>query len=112
MRLNSPADLEKKIREEFPELNIDISGSGDIAVLSRIVVPENKRSEGIGSRAMKRLINMADAGRITLSLTPTTDFGSKSKKRLEQFYKRFGFVLNRGRNKDFRTREEMIRSPK
>lgn len=32
-------------------------------------------------------------------------------KRLREFYKRFGFAENKGRNKDFNTQEAMIREP-
>jgi len=43
-----------------------------------------------------------------LALTPTKAFGA-SKGRLEKWYRRHGFVPNKGRNKDFSTKESMIR---
>ena len=46
-----------------------------------------------------------------LSLSPSTDFGASSVSRLTKFYRRFGFKPNKGRNKDFRTRDTMLRNP-
>jgi hypothetical protein len=40
-----------------------------------------------------------------------SDFGG-NKNRLVGFYKRFGFVENKGKNKDFSTMDLMIRPPK
>ena len=54
----------------------------------------------------------ADANSWILSLSPSTDFGATSKKRLEKFYRRFGFVSNHGRHKDFTINEEMLRLPR
>lgn len=44
-------------------------------------------------------------------LTPSKDFGGTSVKRLTDFYKRFGFVENKGKNKDFTIRDTMYRVP-
>jgi len=78
--------------------------------LSRIEVPKPLRGSGIGSKIMQRIVDMADAQGAIIALTPDTAFGG-SKGRLIQFYKQFGFVPNRGRNKDFSFRETMIRTP-
>ncbi len=60
---------------------------------------------------MQSLIREADAEGAIVALTPSTDFGASSKSRLAKFYRRFGFVPNKGRNKDFAVREAMIRYP-
>ena len=78
--------------------------------LSRIVVPE--KSKGVGSSIMDELSNYADSTGQTMTLSPTTDFGGSSKSRLTNFYKRFGFVQNKGRNKDYSFRNTMYRAPK
>ena len=57
---------------------------------------------------MAAVVAAADAQGIDLALTPSDAFGS-STARLERFYRRFGFVPNKGRNKDFTTRERMLR---
>lgn len=78
--------------------------------VSKIVVPKDKRNEGIGSKAMKEITDHADKHGMKVTLTPTSDFGG-NKSRLVKFYKRHGFVENKGKNKDFSTRESMIRHP-
>lgn len=83
--------------------------NGTITV-SQIVVPKDERSEGKGSAAMKVLINYADKTNQRIVLSPSTSFGG-SRGRLTEFYKRFGFVDNKGKNKDFTTQELMIRVP-
>ena len=59
---------------------------------------------------MKGLSSYADrqGKRITLSQAP--EKGKKQK--LANFYKSHGFVPNKGRNKDFTTRDTHIRNPK
>jgi GNAT superfamily N-acetyltransferase len=79
--------------------------------LSKIVVPKEQRGKGVGSGVMAEITSMADAEGKTITLTPSTDFGATSANRLKDFYKRFGFVENKGRNKDFTIRESMYRLP-
>lgn len=100
-------DIEKK----YPETKIDMyEGDSEIS-LSRVVVPKEARNTGIGTRFMNDLIQYSDKVGKRIVLTPSSDFGG-SKKRLVEFYKRFGFVENKGKNKDFSTRESMYRDPK
>lgn len=80
--------------------------------LSKIVILKSFRGQGLGTYAMKRLTDYADQTGQQITLTPSTDFGASSVKRLIAFYKRFGFVLNKGRHKDFRISELMYRDPK
>jgi|TARA_B110000503_G_scaffold99410_1_gene148731 predicted GNAT family N-acyltransferase len=92
---------------------VEISMSGDAEkgyVLSRIIVPKELRSTGIGTKTMQDIVDRMDREDAIIALTPDTTFGS-SKGRLIQFYKSFGFVPNKGRNKDFHFRETMIRYP-
>jgi GNAT superfamily N-acetyltransferase len=101
--------LAQQLRAEFPGLMLDLhrDPSGYI-VLPRIKVPEQRR--GTGSAVMQRIIDAADANGDTLVLSPTAEWGA-SLTRLTRFYRRFGFVPNKGRAKDFTTRETMIRRP-
>jgi len=59
---------------------------------------------------MQRIVDMADQEGKIIALTPDTAFGG-TKSRLIKFYKRFGFVPNKGRNKTFDFREIMVRYP-
>lgn len=61
---------------------------------------------------MDDLISYADKTQQTITLTPSLDYGASSIKRLKDFYKRFDFVENKGRNKDFEFRDTMYRTPK
>jgi GNAT superfamily N-acetyltransferase len=89
-----------------------ITESGDKIVLNKVVVPKEIRSQGIGSEFMRDLIAYADATRKRLALSPSTDFGGSSVSRLINFYKRFGLVENKGRNKDLSVSETMLREPR
>ena len=60
---------------------------------------------------MQDLVNYANQSGKTMALSPSTDFGASSVGRLKDFYKQFGFVENKGRNKDFTISESMYRLP-
>ena len=79
--------------------------------LSQIVVPKEMRNQGIGTKAMQDITNYADQTGNRITLTPSTSFGATSVDRLKDFYKQLGFVENKGKFKDFSTRETMYRDP-
>lgn len=78
----------------------------NVLVISSIIIPKEKRNQGIGTKVMEEICNYADEHNLNIILTPSSDFGG-SKKRLINFYKYFGFV----RNKDYKYKELMIRKP-
>ena len=92
------------------KLDADLLDGRSSVTLSKIVVPKAERSSGAGTQFMSDLTALADKDGRMLTLSPSSDFGG-SKKRLEEFYKRFGFVSNKGRNKDFEISESMYRKP-
>ena len=93
-------------------IELDIYESGDnILTLSKIIVPEDLRGQGVGSTAMKKIIQHADQNNKTIALTPSADYGG-DKKKLIKFYKQIGFVMNKGKNKNYETQELMFREPK
>lgn len=98
------------IKRNYPNVDLDIYSSPKGLTLSKIVVPKEARSEGVGSSVMSDLVKYADENNLPIALTPDTSFGG-NKTRLKSFYKNFGFVDNKGRNKDFSFRETMIRQP-
>jgi GNAT superfamily N-acetyltransferase/uncharacterized protein YukE len=79
-----------------------------------IRVNEDRRGSGSASRAMEETLDWVDSNGVTVTFTPTSEFGS-SKKHLEKWYRGMGFVPNKGpnkgRNKDFRFQDAMIRTP-
>jgi GNAT superfamily N-acetyltransferase len=113
MKAEAPQiSISETIKSKYPDVKIDLFGNPEKGYeLSRIVVPKEGRSSGVGTQVMEDIIQMADAQGAKVSLTPDTEFGGTSVSRLKDFYKRFGFVENKGRNKDFSTRNTMYRNP-
>ena len=102
----------ESLRKSWEKENIEnyISENKGVIKLSQIIVPKDKRSGGIGTKAMIQLINYADATNQKIILTPSPDFGG-NKNRLKKFYKRFGFIENKGHKRDFTISESMYRNP-
>lgn len=98
------------LREQWRAQGIDASVSehDGVITLSKIVVPKESRNNGQGTNAMQALVDYADRTGQHVALSPSADFGG-SKKRLADFYKRFGFVENKGKNRAFSTSESMYR---
>jgi GNAT superfamily N-acetyltransferase len=107
---NPTTDLRNSLREGGYKIDMDEGISGEIK-LSRIEVPPNVRGKGLGTAAMNQIIKMADESGKTITLTPDTSFGATSVSRLKKFYKKFGFVENKGKNKDFLYKDSMLRLP-
>lgn len=91
-------------------ISADVYGRKNLH-LSRIEVTKNLRGQGLGTRAMEDLVGLADHYGMLMTLSPATDFGATSKERLKRFYRRFGFVSNKGRHKDFTLWDSMYRLP-
>jgi predicted GNAT family acetyltransferase len=108
----SPADFALELQDKYG-VELDFLGSPESETLSvsRIVVPKGQRGQGVGAKVMEEIVGYADSNNKKLVLTPSKDFGGTSVKRLTDFYKRFGFVENKGKNKDFTIRDTMYRSP-
>lgn len=102
--------LASDLVSRFPGLKLDLMGNGSVVTLSRIVIPEDGRQSGRGTEVMQEITKWADESGKKLALTPSADFGG-NKARLIGFYKRFGFVENKGKNKDYEVSESMVRDP-
>lgn len=89
---------------------LDIYENKSSLILSRIIVKEECRGQGVGTNVMNDLIDYADTNGQIIALTPSKDFGGNVN-RLIQFYKRFGFKMNKGANKNFEFRDTMLREP-
>jgi GNAT superfamily N-acetyltransferase len=101
----------KALQSAFPDIDFTLSQSGNKATLSKVVVPPEMRGQGVGADFMEALTKAADADKAQLALSPSSDFGG-NKARLIDFYKRYGFVPNKGRNIDFEISESMYRTPR
>jgi predicted GNAT family acetyltransferase len=107
-----PIEFGKQLEQKYG-VRVDLLGrldKGDLT-LSRIEVPKGQREKGIGTKVMEEIINYADENGKRIVLSPTKEFGATSVDRLRAFYKGFGFVENKGNNKDFTIKELMYRLP-
>jgi GNAT superfamily N-acetyltransferase len=110
-------DTLDKIINKYTNNEIDVyatdNGKG-IIELHNLNVPRNMRKQGIGTSFMNELCDYADRTKkeIHLNLASRESGETTSKNRLIEFYKRFGFVRNFGRTKDFRISCQMYRRPK
>ena len=100
------------IKARHPDTDISLTGTKDRGyTLNKIVVPKHQRGSGAGTDILDDLSRQADDEGATIALTPSSDFGG-NKRRLIDFYKRFGFVENKGRNRDYSISEDMYRLPR
>ena len=109
-------DFADKVKDDLKlnRFNLCKTLKGDI-LLRLITTGKDNMSNGTGSKAMKLLTDYADKHKLKIFLSPSgkdDGFGTTSKNRLIDFYKRFGFVENKGKNKDFSSTESMYREPK
>lgn len=104
----SIASLKEKYEAQLQTLWV--SCGEDVLELSVLVIKPEWRERGVGTKIMRELIQMSESSGVPLALTPTSEFGG-SKRALEKWYKRLGFVPNRGRHKCWQTQMTMIRHP-
>jgi GNAT superfamily N-acetyltransferase len=102
-----------EVRDYWTSLGIDhfVYESEDVIRVSEIRLPKDKRGQGTGTLAMQRLIEYADSIGKRIALSPSKDFGASSVSRLQKFYKKFGFIANKGSHKDYSIRDTMYREP-
>jgi len=101
-------ELERNLETEYGvEIDLYYSKSTNSIELSKIIIPKDKRNQGIGQSVMNKLCEFLDEHSFRMTLTPSGDFGG-TKSRLNLFYKKFGFVPYKG----FEFKNTMIRIPK
>lgn len=109
-KVESARELQQRLISENEGVKISLRGSGEIAVLDKIIVPEDKRGSGLGTNLLNQINQWADENNKTIALTPSSDFGG-TVSRLKKLYKSLGFVENKGKNKDYEISESMYREP-
>lgn len=106
-------EVRERAGADLQVFNVSMTNAGDLK-LNMFAVDRGAQRAGIGSRAMQELTRFADLNgkRIVLSPAAKDDaWGTSSRSRLVKFYKRFGFVENKGRNTDFAISDGMYREP-
>lgn len=82
--------------------------------IQSIIINKDAQSKGTGSKIMDELCKFADSENKIITLTPAQKdphHGTTSQSRLIDFYKRFGFILNKGRHINFEIIDLMYRLP-
>lgn len=106
------ADDQIKKEYDIKELTISktLSDNDNYITLDKIIM--NNKGNGLGSKFMRDLCYWADDNKVIICLTPSDSFGASSVNRLKKFYKKFGFIDNKGKYSDFNHKESMYRKPK
>ncbi|MGN0526239.1 MAG: GNAT family N-acetyltransferase, partial [Acutalibacteraceae bacterium] len=105
--VNALDDIETKYNDKTDYLFLH--ERSDTISISNMVVKEEYRNQGIGTQILNDIIAYADEKGKTITLTPTTEFGTQNK--LKKWYKVNGFVENKGKNADLRLSDTMYRLP-
>ena len=89
--------LENIIKSKFSKYldSVEIHETNTSAIINKIAIKKEYQNSGIGTELMKTITDYADRLHLILVLEPSSDFGS-DKNRLVQFYKIFGFKINKG----------------
>lgn len=107
--------IETEFKLKYSLDKFELSDVKGMIRLDMIVVPKNSRNANIGTTVMTELCAIADKLNKIIILTPNEQdrmFGTTSRLRLVEFYKRFGFLLNKGKNRNFELTDLMYRLPR
>lgn len=97
-------NLYKSLHSEHPDVKLGLMAFPSNIHLDTLIVPEEKRGQGIGSSIVNRVTQTADTLGVSTTVSPSTNFGT-DRRTLTRFYKKHGFSPRYGSNKD------MIRRP-
>lgn len=83
---------------------------GQYVILNKIEILPEYRGLGYANKAMQKVIEYANKNNFIIALTPDSYKGS-SVSRLIKWYKSLGFIMNKGKNKDFGHQQLMYKFP-
>ena len=111
--VNNMTPIEQELKEKYSNIRFELYTNEKFkrVYLTGFIVPVSLRGTGVGTSFMEDLTRLADQHGYQITLTPDSSYGGNVN-RLKDFYKRFGFVFNKGKEKDFTHRELMHRNPK
>jgi L-amino acid N-acyltransferase YncA len=105
--------IQDTLNQKYPDIRFELyqNDTKKTIFLTGFIVPVKLRNQGIGTKLMNDLTRLADEHGFKITLTPSDSYGGNVTK-LKDFYQRFGFVFNKGKNRDFTHMEDMYRLPK
>ena len=109
---NAPGSLTpEQIKQKYKDSTnyLSITEHDDYLTLDNLVVHQKKRNKGIGQSILQDLMDYADRTGKIITLTPTNEYGRRGK--LREWYKKNGFVDNKGRNARMEYLDTMYRLP-
>jgi GNAT superfamily N-acetyltransferase len=101
---NRVAAFERTLQSLYPELDkvgMYYDRSNGSLFLSDLYVKEEHRGTGVGTKVMNSIIKFADTENLPIVLIPEPDDDNISPKKLMDFYKKFGFIINKGKRMDY-----------
>jgi GNAT superfamily N-acetyltransferase len=101
---NKVAAFERTLQSLYPELDkvgMYYDRSNGSLFLSDLYVKEEYRGTGVGTKVMNSIIKFADTENLPMVLIPEPDDDNISPKKLMDFYKKFGFIINKGKRMDY-----------
>jgi GNAT superfamily N-acetyltransferase len=101
---NKVATFERTLQSLYPELDkvgMYYDRSNSSLFLSDLYVKEEHRGTGVGSKVMNSITKFADTEKLPIVLIPEPDDDNISPKKLMDFYKKFGFIINKGKRMDY-----------
>lgn len=100
---NKVAAMERTLHTLYPEIDrvgIYYDHNNNSLFVSDLYIKQEHRGKGIGTKIMTSIVQFADNLKLPIVLIPESDDDSISNKDLINFYKKFGFVLNKGKKID------------
>jgi GNAT superfamily N-acetyltransferase len=101
---NKVSTFERTLQSLYPEIErvglyFDHNNQS-IFISDFYIKPENRR-QGVGTKIMNSIIHFADEVKLPIVLIPEPEDEVMTVSQLISFYKKFGFVLNKGKQKDY-----------
>lgn len=93
------SSVNRKYADAIKRFMIFYNKSKNCIELSDIYIKPEYYGRGYGSKIMEELTKFADSKNLPIILIPESERGSN--KKLIEFYKKFGFVVNKGRGMNY-----------
>lgn len=94
--------IKQKYIDILDDFGIYLDDMTNSIYLSELYIEPQYRGDGNGSKIMNEILEFSDNVKLPVVLIPEPEkLTKKAEKRLIIFYKRFGFILNKGRNRDY-----------